>query len=74
MKIHEFPAGAVLFRTGDPATNAHLVREGSELPHDANDQPACLALLGPGEVGGEMSLVEDRPLGLTARAVTAVKA
>lgn len=74
MKIHDFPAGAVLFCTGDPATHAYLIREGSlELLRGALDQPARLALLGPGEVVGEMSLVEDRPHGLTARAVTAVK-
>ncbi len=75
MNNHEFAAGAVIFRVGDPGTRAYLIHTGNvELLRGGADHPVRLALLGPGEVFGEMSLVEERPHSLTARAVRAVVA
>lgn len=66
-----YAAGATIFRAGDPGEQAYLIREGKvELLRDKQR----LAQFGPGEVIGEMSLIEERPHGLTARAVTPVQA
>lgn len=74
MDLLEFPAGAVIFNAGDASTSAYLIRSGTvELLGDSSGSAAPLAQLGPGEVFGEMSLIEERPRGLTARAVSAVQ-
>jgi hypothetical protein len=74
MRTEEFPAGTVIFRAGSASACAYRIRKGTvELvgPNDAT--PARLVELGPGDVFGEMSLIEERPHSLTARAVTAVE-
>jgi len=74
MNEHDFPAGMVIFRPGDPGDRAYLIRAGTiELLRGPVDRPLRLAQLGPGEVFGEMSLIEERPRSLTARTVSAVK-
>lgn len=74
MDLLEFPAGALIFNSGDASTSAYLIRSGTvELLGDSSGSAAPLAQLGPGEVFGEMSLIEERPRGLTARAVSAVQ-
>jgi CRP-like cAMP-binding protein len=74
MNEQVFPAGTVIFRPGDPGACAYLIREGTvELLRGA-DASTPVALLAAGEVFGEMSLIEERPHSLTARAKTAVKA
>jgi len=70
----DFPAGAVIFKAGEPSTTAYRIRSGTvELLRDSSGSGARLAQLGPGEVFGEMSLIEERPHSLTARAVSAVQ-
>jgi hypothetical protein len=74
MDLLEIPGGAVIFNSGDPSTAAYLIRSGTvELLGDSSGSAAPLAQLGPGEVFGEMSLIEERPRRLTARAVSAVQ-
>lgn len=74
MQLLDYPAGAVIFRAGDPATQAFLIREGQvELLGGPDGSHFHLAQFGPGEVFGEMSLIEERPHSLTARAVGAVQ-
>jgi hypothetical protein len=74
MDLLEFPAGAVIFHSGDPSTSAYLIRSGTvELLGSNPDNPVRLAYLGHGEVFGEMSLIEERPHALTARAVSSVQ-
>ncbi|HEY7328843.1 MAG TPA: cyclic nucleotide-binding domain-containing protein [Gemmataceae bacterium] len=70
----DFSAGAVIFKAGDPSTAAYRIRSGTvELLRDGSGSGPRLAQLGPGEVFGEMSLIEERPHSLTARAVSAVQ-
>lgn len=68
MASRSFAAGETLFAAGQPADRAFLIESGQiEVLAGANR----VALLGPGEVVGEMALVEERPHGRTARAVSA---
>src|SRR5262249_48152634 len=70
MAVRNFRAGDVLFRPGDPSEGAFLLESGQvEIVRGDESRPERVALLGPGEVFGEMALVEERPHGLTARAV-----
>ena len=74
MRTEEFPAGTVIFRAGSASACAYRILTGTvELvgPNDATSPR--LVELGPGEVFGEMSLIEERPHSLTARAVTDVE-
>ena len=74
MDLLDFPAGAVIFKAGEPSGTAYRIRSGTvELLRDGSGSGARLAQLGPGEVFGEMSLIEERPHSLTARAVSAVQ-
>lgn len=70
MTEQPFTPGTVFFRPGDPAERAFLIVAGNV---DILDGIARVAMLGPGNVFGEMSLIEERPHGLTARAATAGK-
>ena len=74
MELLEIRAGEVIFQAGDPATRAFLIREGTvELLGGTADSLVRLARLEIGEVFGEMSLIEERPHSLTAKAVGAVQ-
>jgi CRP-like cAMP-binding protein len=75
MTEQEFAAGHVFFRPGDPGDQAYLLHEGQvELLAGAGDAFTRVALFEPGDVFGEMALIEERPRVLTARAVTAGRA
>ncbi|MSO64850.1 MAG: cyclic nucleotide-binding domain-containing protein [Alphaproteobacteria bacterium] len=60
-----FAAGQIIFRRGDPPTYAYLVTTGG-VEHGGSEQVIDSA--GPGDVFGEMSLVENLPRSATARA------
>jgi hypothetical protein len=75
MTEHEFAAGHVFFRPGDPGERAYLLHDGQvELLAGAAEPLTRVGLFGPGDVFGEMALIEERPRALTARAVTAGRA
>lgn len=72
MTEQEFAAGHVFFRPGDPGDRAYLLHAGEvEVLAGADGSPTRVGLLGPGDVFGEMALIEERPRTLTARAVSA---
>ena len=63
-----FDAGHVFFHPGDPADRAYQVVDGHI---EMLSGSARVTRRGPGEVFGEMSLIEEQPHRLLARAVTA---
>jgi CRP/FNR family transcriptional regulator, cyclic AMP receptor protein len=71
MAVKNFRSGEVLFRPGDPSDCAYLLESGQvEILRGDDGQALRVALIGPGEVFGEMALVEERPHAMAARAVT----
>jgi hypothetical protein len=72
MDEQEFAAGHVFFQRGDAGDVAYLLQEGSvELLVGVTEPLTRVGLFMPGDVFGEMALVEERPREFTARAVTA---
>jgi CRP-like cAMP-binding protein len=66
-----FQPGDFIFQTGDPAGEAYLILSGSvEILTHSGDQLIRVALCGPGDVIGEISLIEERERFLTARVST----
>jgi CRP-like cAMP-binding protein len=75
MTEHAFAAGHVFFRPGDPADRAYLLHDGQvELLAGTAEAFTRVGLFAPGDVFGEMALIDERPRALTARAVTAGRA
>ncbi len=71
MAARQFRAGEVLFRPGDPSEHAFLLETGQvEILRGPDAHDGRVALLGPGDVFGEMALVEERPHAMTARAAS----
>jgi hypothetical protein len=66
-----FARGEWIFRKGDPGDRAYLVREGEvEILSGAEEPFTRTARITAGAVFGDMSLVEERPRSLGARALT----
>jgi len=75
MSEQKFYAGTFIFRAGDPGDRAYLIHEGKvDLLRGDVERPERVGHLGPGDVFGETSLIEERPHQVTAWAVTTVKA
>ncbi|HSR71837.1 MAG TPA: cyclic nucleotide-binding domain-containing protein [Kiloniellales bacterium] len=75
MEVRRFAAGETLFREGDASAEAFVIRAGRiEILKDSVRGPLRLAVLGSGDVVGEMGLLEDRPRSATARALEPVTA
>lgn len=73
MQKREFPAGQTIFAEGDASGEAFIVRSGRvEILKAALGGQIRLAILGPGDVLGEMGLLEDRPRSATARTLDKV--
>lgn len=57
-----FPAGAVLFREGDPGQHMYVIQAGRvRISKSLASGPRTLAVLGPGEFFGEMAILNDKP-------------
>lgn len=69
-------AGEILVRQGDPARGLHLLLDGTvEVTVHVNEEAHEVAVLGPGSVVGELSMLEDgEQSGADVRALTDVRA
>jgi len=66
----DFAAGKVIFSAGDPGNGLYVVQSGQvkiSAIVGANE-PRTLALIGPGDSFGEMSVIDDAPRSATATA------
>ena len=67
----QLAAGDIVFREGDPPTSAFLVESGQiEILTQQEGVPLVLSVLGPGDLLGEMAVIDDAPRTATARALT----
>lgn len=63
-------ADTVVFRRGDPASAAYLVQSGRvEIFDPRGGEDRHIAWVGPGELFGEMALIDKRPRSASARTV-----
>ena len=63
----DFPAGAVVFEEGDPASRMYVIISGSvRIEKRVGDRNLTLAVLKMGEAFGEMALLEAAPRSATA--------
>ncbi len=68
-RLHLTP-GEIVFREGDPPTSAYLVESGEiEILTVKEGVPMVLSVLGPGDLLGEMAVIDDAPRTATARAM-----
>jgi Cyclic nucleotide-binding domain/FHA domain len=75
MKTRTFAAGEVLWRQGEPGDDALLLESGTVENLDTHTaEPSVVATFGPGDVLGEIALIDARPRAQTLRARTAGQA
>lgn len=68
LEVREVPAETCLFRLGDPGEEMYVVFEGAiDIDtHDKFGQKIVLATVGPGDMFGELSLIDEGPRNATA--------
>lgn len=67
----ELSPGELVFREGDPPTSAFLIESGQiEIITEQDGAPFVLSVLGPGDLLGEMAIIDEAPRTATARAAT----
>ena len=70
-----FESGQTLFKEGDAGTEAYLVRSGYVAISKVDGSKVVeLATRGPGEIIGEMALIDDKPRSASVIAKTKVEA
>ena len=70
--LRRIPAGAVIFHEGDAGDNAYIVETGAvDIVARAGEDRLLLARIGPGEIFGEMALIDGGPRIATAIAASA---
>jgi hypothetical protein len=75
MRLSHFAAGQMVFSEGDASDSAYLIRSGRvEVLKDSPAGPIRLAVLGEGEIVGEMGVIDERPRSASARALEPVEA
>ncbi len=66
----EYPAGAVLVRQGDPGAGLFVIETGRvRVMRHEEGRARDLAVMGPGEVFGEMALLDEYPRSATVTAI-----
>ena len=70
----KFVRGDVIFKEGDEGTEAYIIRHGYvTISKDDDGESVELATRGPGEIVGEMSLIDDCPRSASMTAKTDVE-
>ncbi|MCH8157145.1 MAG: cyclic nucleotide-binding domain-containing protein, partial [Nitrospinae bacterium] len=71
--IKHFGKGEIILREGDPSRCAYILDEGQVevLKKQGNHRDIHLAILGKGELFGEMGLIDDAPRSATIRTLSA---
>lgn len=70
-----FAPGTVIFREGEPGQHMYVLQSGHvRITRDNAAGARVLAVLGPGEFFGEMSILNDKPRNATADALDEVRA
>lgn len=69
LKEERFPKGSIICEEGEAGTSMYIIREGEVevFVKNAEGKPSGIVRLGPGEVFGEMTLVELQPRSATVR-------
>ena len=72
---HTFPAGTRIFTENDPGDGVFIIRDGQvEIAHVVGEHAIYVfSKFGPGEIFGEMAVIEDLPRSATSVAVTETK-
>ncbi|HSY09802.1 MAG TPA: ATP-binding protein [Candidatus Dormibacteraeota bacterium] len=67
-----FSGGSQIFREGDRGDGLYIIKDGSvQIAHMVGEEVRHIfSQLGPGEIFGEMAVIEDRPRSATAVALT----
>jgi hypothetical protein len=74
MAENTYQINEIIFQKGDPSEFAYVIQSGQvEILQNFPAHPTRIALLGQGNIFGEMGLIDERPRSLTARAVTETK-
>jgi EAL domain-containing protein (putative c-di-GMP-specific phosphodiesterase class I) len=69
--ILQIPGNMLLFQEGDPGAEAFIIVRGEiEIFTMRDDRPVVLAKLGPGEIVGEMAIIDAAPRSASARTLT----
>ncbi len=72
--LRRLAAGEWIFREGDPGDCAFVIESGMvEITHEREGTLETLAHLGPGELLGEMALIDGRARSASARAATELR-
>jgi uncharacterized membrane protein len=76
VEARHYPAGAVIFRAGDPGNAMYVIRTGQvEISLiDEDRQQVVLAIFADGDFFGELSLLDAEPRSSTAKALTEIDA
>ena len=70
MSLRVYQPGEVLLREGDMGESAYIVERGRvEVTKELHGQMVHLAFLGPGEIIGEMSIIDNKPRSATVIAI-----
>ena len=75
MRVHRYRDGEVVFHQGDPGDTLHLVHRGHlkiQIPGE-NGEEAVLTVVGPGDIFGELTLLDDAPRSATVVALEDVE-
>jgi nucleotide-binding universal stress UspA family protein len=74
-RIRTYRDGEVIVREGDPATGCFMIASGRvEVSQGAaSATPMVIATMGPGEVFGEMAVIDEHPRSATVRALEATE-